>query len=226
MHKRFLTAALAIAAAAGLTATAAHADTLYDTDVASWNVGSGQSNGHFQVVNDNGIQTGLRAQIRFAGAIDDADHDGVYLAPAGHSDAAGSGNALWNFDFSVDTGSVDNTTVTFFMDIDPTAGTNFYSWQSAGSVPAGSLVQDSQNFGFYQILYMIYGGNSFNPDADGLYNVRLDVTDASGAVLNRNEIQVQVGSGAPAAAVPLPSAAAAGLGLLPLLAFRRRRTCC
>lgn len=38
-----------------------------DTDVSSWDIGTGQSNGEFITAENQGVQLGLRAQKRFEG---------------------------------------------------------------------------------------------------------------------------------------------------------------
>lgn len=95
--------------------------TTLDTEVSSWDVGSGQPNGEFVVAELQGVEIGLRAQERFVGPLDIAgtngDRVGVYDAPIGVSEeSSGTGNnARWNYDFHVDlsgaTGNREGTTL-------------------------------------------------------------------------------------------------------------------
>lgn len=91
------------ALAALLTATASavpvHTD---NTNVSSWDVGIGQSNGNFSVTSDAafnalGIQLGLRAERRRVGAVTPTGEN--YTVQAG-ADPSQSTRAWWNFQFS------------------------------------------------------------------------------------------------------------------------------
>ena len=77
----------------------------YDTDLVSgWTNGSGTVNGHFTVDTENdGVELGLRAAVRFVGPITPTGN--VYQAQAGTA----LGRALWNFEFSVNPGTLTGT---------------------------------------------------------------------------------------------------------------------
>ncbi len=104
--------------------------------------GSGISNGNFAVDTFSGggvdVQVGLRAIERFVGGLDNAGP--VYFAPAGQSPP---GEALWNFELHVDTGTTALTggtpppfgdpaantfsdfAIIFEIDTDPTAAVDY-----------------------------------------------------------------------------------------------------
>lgn len=134
----------AIAAAAGI----ASAGTSFDANVTN-NVifGSGNANGSFTVNQDNGVELGLRAKVRF----DDnnqpqnqfnSNGDGSYtfnagLPPTGFGFAAGStSTATWNFEFSINSDfegtsgtKLSGLTYLLSIDFDPAAGVeNFQSF--------------------------------------------------------------------------------------------------
>ncbi|MCX6627647.1 MAG: hypothetical protein NTW28_08470 [Candidatus Solibacter sp.] len=94
-----------ILTAALLCATVLNADTFSVGNVGSWNVGSGQVNGKFQVqtIDDfaglGALELGLRAQQRRIGPIDPVGDD--YFVNAGPDIGASNPNmAWWNFDWS------------------------------------------------------------------------------------------------------------------------------
>jgi len=190
--------------------SSASAVVTFDQSLASgWFQGSGTSNGHFAVdTEDNGVVLGLRASLRKVGLITPTDN--LYIAPVGIKE----GRALWNFDFSVNPGSVEGThsllTITGpggSLPINPQ--TIFNDNASDG----GPLYQNSENlmFGF------LGGPINFNPYASGIYTIDLKLFDSQDHQLGNVWIQVN--------AVPEPSTWAmlilgfAGIGFM---AYRRK----
>lgn len=134
-------ACVALLAVGGATCAVAAPTHTSDTNVTSWFVGSGQSNGHFSVSRDtafNGgdIELGLRAQQRRVGPITPTGDS--YLAQAG-VDPGTLNRAWWNFDFSIAFDGVINNLDSLTLTIQKDAGTN--------SAPAGTGVFDLLNAG-------------------------------------------------------------------------------
>lgn len=164
------------------------------TNVSSWNLGSGQFNGHFVTAETQGVVIGLRAQERFVGPLqvtgDRGNRVGVYEAATGISDHLG--RATWNYDFHVDlsnaTGNARGKVLADYrlvLEQDYTAQNLFGALgsdpvelpldaQSAGGVcsnstfDATSLCQQSWNPKF--------GNSDFDPEAERTYNLRLVLT--------------------------------------------------
>src|SRR5262245_31522872 len=81
--------------------------TLNQDLTSGWTQGTGTSNGHFAVDTEaNGVELGLRASIRGPAGGPITPTGNVYFAPVGSTPP---GRALWNFEFSVNTGSLENT---------------------------------------------------------------------------------------------------------------------
>lgn len=211
---RFLSRGLtgAIAALALFTATdRASAVVTYDTNLANpgWINGSGTVNGHFTVYTEatNGIELGLRAALRFIGPITPTGN--IYTAPVG---TGPGGAALWNFEFSVNAGSVANTHSLLSI-TGPGVNLAFNPQLIPDNSTAGALYQNSENLGFSFLAPFI----SFNPYASGVYTFDLQLFDSGNHQLGEVAIQVN--------AVPEPSTWAmmilgfAGIGFL---AYRRR----
>lgn len=162
---------------AACAATAASAQTTYDTSVTpGWFVGSGQPNANF-VVNDNGAegaQTGLSSFYRY-GVRNPGDYTlrdslvgNVYTYRNGESFTDGTatanapGTAAWNFNFhfNLDTTgtsghALGNTATLLAIDWDPTAGVDSHTYDLSflygavvGLGPDATLLQDSWNLGF------------------------------------------------------------------------------
>ena len=91
-----------------------------NTPVSSWNVGAGQTNDAFTLLEFEGVQVAIRAQQRFQTSIfpvptEDADANGdivgLYQVETGSSNPVGSSpGSWWNFDFHFDvSGATDPT---------------------------------------------------------------------------------------------------------------------
>ncbi|MEH2515719.1 hypothetical protein V1279_001292 [Bradyrhizobium sp. AZCC 1610] len=189
--------------------SSASAVVTFNQDLASgWTQGSGTSNGHFAVdTEDNGVELGLRASIRFVGPITPTGN--LYIAPVGNS----SGKALWNFEFSVNPGSLVGThsllTIT-----GPGGSLAFNPQLIPDNTPIGGpLYQNSENLAFA----FLGGPLNFNPNASGIYTFDLKLFSANDQLLGDVSIQVN--------AVPEPSTWAmlilgfAGIGFM---AYRRK----
>jgi hypothetical protein len=182
----------------------------FDKDLASgWSQGTGTSNGHFAVdTEDNGVELGLRASIRFDGPITPTGN--LYFAPTGSTPP---GRALWNFEFSVNPGSYANTHSV--LTITGPGGSSPYNLQLIldNTPTGGPLYQNSENLGFA----FLGGPINFDPNASGIYTFDLKLFSAENLQLGDVSIQVN--------AVPEPSTWAmlilgfAGIGFM---AYRRK----
>src|SRR5579862_6463138 len=94
---------------ASVTTAQAAPVTLYDASLTAppgWYDGSGNPNGGFTIVDDNGIELGLRAKYRQNPNVIDTPNN-VYSVVLGAETAATSGgpsnpsDAAWNYEFSV-----------------------------------------------------------------------------------------------------------------------------
>ena len=188
----------------------ASAGVTFDQNLASgWTQGTGTSNGHFTVdTEDNGVELGLRASLRFIGPITPTGN--LYIAPVGSTPP---GRALWNFEFSVNPGSYANTHSV--LTITGPGGSSPYNLQLIlDNTPLGGpLYQNSENLGFN----FLGGPINFNPNASGIYTFDLKLFSSDNQQLGDVSIQVN--------AVPEPSTWAmlilgfAGIGFI---AYRRK----
>jgi hypothetical protein len=182
----------------------------FDQNLASgWTQGTGTSNGHFTVDTEaNGVELGLRASIRFVGPITPTGN--LYIAPVGSTPP---GRALWNFEFSVNPGSLLGTHS--LLTITGPGGTlAFDPTLILDNRPIGGpFFQNSENLGFD----WLGGPINFNPNASGIYTFDLKLLSADDRQLGDVSIQVN--------AVPEPSTWAmlilgfAGIGFM---AYRRK----
>ena len=92
----------------------AKAGVVYDADLVSPGVyyGSGNTNGHFVVDNENGVEIGFRAKLYAVGNISPTGN--LYQVSTGLYSPS---RALWNFDFSVNPGAQSLTGTTALITI-------------------------------------------------------------------------------------------------------------
>ncbi|MBR0723811.1 PEP-CTERM sorting domain-containing protein [Bradyrhizobium manausense] len=200
--------AAAVLAFAGLNS--ASATVINDTNLtAGWHNGTGTVDGHFTVDQENGVELGLRAAIRFIGPITPSGN--VYVAP---QSTIGSTLALWNFEYSYDPGANAGTTTTISVTDHLGHTLAFPLDLILDNTHVGTASQNSENIGFFTTP-----GGPFDPTIPAIYSIDLLTTDSNGARLASVDIQVNVG------AVPEPSTWAmmilgfCGLGFM---GYRRR----
>lgn len=208
---------LAVALAFFGSVATASATVVYDVDIATgWINGSGPVGGHFAVDTVNGgIEIALRASLRTIGPITPVGN--VYTAPTGTS----GGLALWNFDFSINPGTLANPISSLTI----TGPNGFISFDAIligdNAPPGGPFYQNSQNLAF-PLLSAAIGG--FDPNLIGTYKFDLALfsSDSRPPVA---DVNIVVNT----AAVPGPLVGAGIPGLVMafggLLAWRRRRAC-
>jgi hypothetical protein len=172
-----------------------------------WFQGTGTTNNHFTVDTENGIELGLRASLRKVGAITPTGN--LYTAPVGTKE----GVAIWNFEFSVNPGSLLGT-YSLLTITGPGGILQFDPKVIPDNKPnGGPLYQNSENLAFS----WLGGPLNFNPYASGVYTFDLKLYSANKDLLGDVAIQVN--------AVPEPSTWAmlilgfAGIGFM---AYRRK----
>jgi hypothetical protein len=194
-------------------AATASATVLTDQNLTNgWNNGKGTVNGNFTVDQEtNGVELGLRAAIRFVGPI--VPSGNIYSAPTGTS---GGGLALWNFEFSVDPGTLVGTTALLTISDSFLHSTSFNPALILDNKGTGaSGYQNSENLGFFPLNALL----SFDPNVANTYTFDLTLSSETGQIASV-EMLVNV------AAVPEPSTWAmmilgfAGFGFM---AYRRQR---
>lgn len=175
---------ITLGAALALTSfvSSASAVVTFDQNLTSgWTQGTGTSNGHFTVDTEaDGVELGLRASLRFVGPITPTGN--IYTAPAGNS----SGRALWNFEFSVNPGTLLGTHS--LLTITGPGGVLAFNPQLIpDNTPVGGpLYQNSENLAFA----FLGGPINFNPNVSGIYTFDLKLFSANDQLLGDVSIQV------------------------------------
>lgn len=186
---------LGVAIALMTTLGHASATSVLNSDVTGgWSQGTGTSNGAFTLDQEaNGIELGLRASIRGGGGgpVTPIAGTNIYDVPIG---TAGSpARALWNFDFSVNTGG--QTGLTALLTV--INGANTISFDPLNS----SLGNTTNSVGAQQnsenLTFGFLSGLNFDPNALTTYTFDLTLTNADNVVVASDVIEV--------AAVPEPS---------------------
>lgn len=175
--------------------------------------GTGAINGGFTVDTEGGVEAGLRASIRGGGGGPVTPIGNVYDVPTGLK----GGDALWNFDYSVNPGNLTGTYAVLSIINLATNQTATFTDSGAtgpyGDATNGNGYQNSENLEFS----FLGGPLSFNANANDAYDIILTVFSSADTELASVSIDV--------AAVPEASTWAmmllgfCGLGLL---AYRRQ----
>ncbi|MEJ5999326.1 PEP-CTERM sorting domain-containing protein [Paucibacter soli] len=179
--------------------------------------GSGNSNGNWTISTDSGIELALRAKNRETLATIDGS-SGTYLADPGLcASCTGAPKAMWNYEFSVNSGNLSGLTYRLGIDHDPSAATNYAfvnpeTYWADNAIAPGAFIgfQNSENVRFADTP-----GGIFNVNMPGLYSVTLEAWNGA-SLVNSTTMNVQV--------VPEPQTYALMLaGLAGLRLFARRR---
>jgi len=184
-----------------------------DTDVSVWDSsvpadsasgifpvgGSGQVAGNFNVdtkdKKDTAIQVGLRAQERFFGPV--VPYGDVYIVPTGES----GGLPLWNFDFSIDSGTTYLATQ-LGKDLTPLNLENYNVVLEIKDAEKNTVSLDFDLGGAFANLYgpIILSQNSWNigfgfigiPVDSEAYDLSLTVSENNGHKVAQSKITVLV----------------------------------
>jgi hypothetical protein len=229
-----------------LLAPAMFAVTYNDTITAIF--GTGNPNGGWTSETGNNIQLALRAKNRTTG--DTTNVNGVYSFATG-VDPSNAARARWNFEFSINSNAAQNPggpnlssyVYLLSVDIDPTLGTNFITFNPVTGIPdnaygnnstgngagtvgnaitspglqaANNIAQNSSNIMFAPFLG--------DPNANGVYDFVLRAYDPSDLVNALATTSMRVIVGDPSA---LPDSGATvamlGIGLVAIAGFSLRK---
>lgn len=151
--------------------------------------GSGNPDGGWTTGTGGGIELGLRAKNRDDGSTPNVD--GVYSFPTGYA-VGNPARALWNFEFSIDTGAQSLSTYDFYLGIDTDAGAgvnylislvdplsafggnSFGKWNTLNGQGVEISLTDALNEGYtvaQNSQNIAFFGQ--NPEAPGIYDYRL-----------------------------------------------------
>ena len=207
--------------------------------------GSGNADGGFTGVTVGNLELALRAHVRYPDPLNEFNYDGVDTYTFANTGGQ-PGYSVFNFDYSVNTdvndtddmpdNVISDYTYLLEIDIDPTAGTSFTSFDPFGLIYDNAFGYNSTANGGgvtgYSSSSFNVGQNSenlwlaslfvpgFDPTADGSYVIRLTALSNDTSIASTS-INVIVGD---VSDVPLPAGLPlmlAGLGGLALL--RRRK---
>lgn len=107
--------------------------------------GSGNTNGSFTVVQDNGIEIGLRGKLRHNASGNpentfNSNGDGTYTFDAGVAPTQPTPTAVWSFEWSINSDYLDSSGANLddyifelSLDMDPTIGVNLFTFDLFGS---------------------------------------------------------------------------------------------
>lgn len=187
----------------------ASATLLHDQDLVNGVFfGTGNSNGGFTVDTQNNIEIGLRGKLRFdtdnqPKSIYNSNGDGTFsfdaiAPPTGFGWAPGStSSAIWNVDWSIDVSgtaaSLDTFVYLFEIDFDPSAGTNFLTFDPINS-PNDNDVQNNTAQNSWNMEFFDGPGFPFLNTANGIFDVRLSALSANGELLAQSSIQILQGT--------------------------------
>lgn len=185
--------------------------------------GTGNPQGNFTIDTTNGLELALRAKNYGGAAIDGSS--GVYHTAPGlvAGRPVNSPRALWNYEFTINTGDLTLSDYTFRLGVDHDASVGVaYSFVNPltyfpDNQPFGSttVAQNSEN------LVFAFPGGPFNIFAAGTYNFVLQAFRAGEQTFADSDVLSSV-----TAVVQVPEPASLGLlglGLAGLFAARKRK---
>lgn len=180
--------------------------------------GTGNVNGDWTVSTDSGVELALRAKDRSTLMTLDGS-SGTYWAELGLcTTCTGVAKAMWNYEFSVNSGAASGLTYRLGIDHDPTAATS-YAFVDPSTYWADNGIAPSPFLGFQNSENVRFGdtpGGIFDVNQAGLYSVTLEAWNGA-TMVNSVTMNVQVGP------VPEPETYALMLAGLAGVGFTVRR---
>jgi len=164
---------------------------IYDTDVTNEVIfGSGNSNGSFSVVQDSGIEIGLRGKLRHnaIGAAENtfnSNGNGTYSFDAGVAPTQAAPTAVWSFEWSINSnfdgtgGFLNDYRYLLSIDTDPSAVTSFLNFDPINDINPGS--------GFLAWDHSI--GNNGTVNGAGIESSSSDAATYAGLISSNNIAQ-------------------------------------
>ncbi len=254
---------LATVAAATLGTASTFAVIEYDQNVTPDVIfGSGNANGSFTTDRSNGIELGLRGKLRHnaGGAPENtfnSNGDGTYSFEAGVAPTQSAPTGVWSVEWSINTDylarSIPTSTLNSFtyalgIDIDPTAGTLFTTFDLINGVNSnngqvfwdhaigdnatpnggGTAATDAANYASLIDTYNVAQNSwkahwivaGYDPTIDATYDFTLTAYDGQTEVA-KTSIQIIQGKGGSPVSDASSTAVLLGAGILGLLGFRR-----
>ena len=142
--------------------------------------GTGPIQGHFTVDTENGVEAAIRTSIRGGGGGPITPDGSTYTVPTG-LDALGT-HALWNFDYSVNPGSIAGTyAVIDVFDVNTNKGAIFTDSSATrgttglGDATMGNGYQNSENLNFAFLKNSLL----FNAKVSDTFDISLTVFDGT-----------------------------------------------
>lgn len=155
--------------------------------------GSGQINGEFTIAERHGIQIALRAQARFLGPIEASGKKlGRYDAETGRTGPSTDNLATWNYDWHVDLRGTDTDLGDYDLTLHVTNISNgLFGFRNPVDLTLGSPVLDDVTL-YQQSWNPGFGNDTFDPEKEDTYNLRLTLSPKDGGAPLSVAIQVGV----------------------------------
>ncbi len=155
--------------------------------------GDGQVNGEFTIAERDDIQIALRAQQRFEGTLEVSGKKvGVYEAETGQTGPVSDNLATWNYDWHVDLRGTGTTLADYDLTLHVTNVANeIFGSKSPIDLTFGSSVYDDVVL-YQQSWNPGFGNDTFDPNEEGTYNLRLRLSPKAGGPPLSVKIQVIV----------------------------------
>ena len=156
--------------------------------------GAGQLNGGFTIAERDGAEIGLRATDRTDGllAAPSGKKKGEYRAATGFDDAAMT-RAEWNYDIHVDLRGTDTTLADYDLTLHQTFASELYGVSGPLTIDPADTAPLCGPAVLLQISWNpVFGNDTFDPTAEGTYNIMLKLSPKDGGKPLMVKIKVRV----------------------------------